>query len=110
MQKKYELLTDDVLEPGVAVRCKLFRIRALRDFGEVKKGDLGGYVQSEANLSHDLTAWIYGRAIVGQDAHVSGDAQVRDYAQVAGKARVRGRARVCDSSRVFDQADIDGDA
>jgi hypothetical protein len=28
----------------------LYRIEALKDFGDVKKGDLGGYVQSEDNL------------------------------------------------------------
>ena len=45
--KKYKLLAR--AENG------LYRIRALRDIPEidVKAGDLGGYVESENNLSHD---------------------------------------------------------
>ena len=49
MEKKYELLESDIKIDGK----KLFRIRALRHFKEVGTGELGGYVQSEKNLSHD---------------------------------------------------------
>lgn len=49
MLKKYELTDESiVLDNGIS----LYRIRALMDFGNVKEGDLGGYVQSEQNLSH----------------------------------------------------------
>lgn len=30
---------------------RLYQIKALKDFGKVKKGDLGGYIASEDNLS-----------------------------------------------------------
>lgn len=30
---------------------KVFRVQALKDFNDVKKGDLGGYIESEANIS-----------------------------------------------------------
>ena len=44
MCKKYELLKDKHIE----YRGKtLYRIKALRDFYNVKKGDIGGYVESE---------------------------------------------------------------
>lgn len=39
---------------------KLFRIRALVNFRDVERGDLGGYVEKEENLSHDGDAWVYG--------------------------------------------------
>ena len=43
MCKKYELLKDKYIE----YRGKtLHRIKALRDFYNVKKGDIGGYVES----------------------------------------------------------------
>ena len=29
----------------------LYRIRALKDFSNIKKGDLGGWIQTEDNLS-----------------------------------------------------------
>ena len=51
----------------------LHRIRALRDIGDrVKTGDLGGYVESESNLSleSDDDAWIYDHAIAAGYAYV----------------------------------------
>ena len=47
----------------------LYRIEALRDFGTVKKGEKGGFVEKEENLSHDGDCWIFGSAIV-QDCAV----------------------------------------
>ena len=38
MKKKYKLLEDDFITIGSK---KLYRIRALRDFDNVTKGDLG---------------------------------------------------------------------
>ncbi len=52
INRKYEILADDTIWWG---DNKLFRIRALRDFADVKKGDLGGYVQYRDSLSHAAT-------------------------------------------------------
>lgn len=58
--KKYEL-TDETIEVyGTA----LHRIKALKDFGNVKTGELGGYVESERNLSQEGNCWVYGNAEV----------------------------------------------
>lgn len=54
-KRKYELLTNDT---ETINGITLYRIRALRDFGDVKAGDLGGYIQSEHNLSHEDHFWI----------------------------------------------------
>nr|DAP05810.1 MAG TPA: Putative transferase, nesg, ydcK, Structural Genomics.38A [Caudoviricetes sp.] len=71
--KKYELLIDDTIDVfGVT----LFRIKALISFGNVAKGDLGGYVEKEGNLSHSGDAWVSGNARVSGDALVYGDALV----------------------------------
>ena len=56
MDKKYELIPSDI--EG------LFRIKALKDFNDVKKGDIGGYIQSENNLSQLDDCWIYDNAVV----------------------------------------------
>ena len=64
---KYEILKDDFIEFDDR---KLYRIRALKDFHNVKKGKFGGYIASERNLSHEGEAWVSG------DARISGDAQV----------------------------------
>lgn len=49
-----------------------YRIQAERDIPthSVKKGDLGGWVEKEENLSHLGDCWI------GPDGHVSGAARV----------------------------------
>lgn len=75
--KKFELTSEFVTFLGK----KLFRIKALISFGNVKEGELGGYVEKEENLSNDGNAWVYGNAWVSGNARVSGDA---DYATVHG--------------------------
>lgn len=57
---------------------KLFRIKALVAFGDVEKGELGGFIEKEDNLSHSGDAWVSG------NAQVSGNA---DYAVVTGFGR-----------------------
>ena len=58
MEKKYEL-TESKIYCGIT----LYRIKALRDLWNVKAGDLGGWVESELNLSHEGNCWIYNDAI-----------------------------------------------
>lgn len=36
----------------------LYRIQALKDFGDVKAGDLGGWVEGLYNLSQNGKSWI----------------------------------------------------
>lgn len=76
MNKKFELTTDTKMFLG----RKLFRIIALISFGDVKEGDLGGYVEKESNLSHYDNAWIADNAWVCDNARVCGDAWVCDNA------------------------------
>lgn len=60
MEKKYEL-TDEILEVGGRV---LHRINALRNFGNIKQGEIGGWIENEDNLSHCGDCWVYGDAEV----------------------------------------------
>ena len=104
--KKYELTDDTVQFFGKT----LHRIKALRDFGDVKASDLGGYIESESNLSHDGDAWVSGNARVYGDACVYGDAWVYGDACVYGDAWVYGDARVYGNARVSGDARVYGDA
>jgi hypothetical protein len=71
--KKYKLVkTDKTTLSGQIV----YRIKALKDFNDVKKGDLGGYIQTEDNLSHKNNAWVYNGSVVFDDALISGDARI----------------------------------
>jgi len=123
---KYELLDDDFRLMGASGR--VFRIRALRDIPEqrVKAGDLGGYVESERNLSHTGAAWIGDRAVAMDRSRVEGDALARgdsvlsDYAVLTGSAVldgfaaarghsvIRGTSRVRGSASVEDTVLVEG--
>ena len=78
----------------------LYRIEALKDFGNVSKGDKGGYIKAEANLSVSGDAWVSGNAGVSGDACVSGNARVYGNAWVSGDAWVSGNARVYGNASV----------
>ncbi len=95
---------------------RLYSIRAVKSFSDVKKGDLGGFIEKEENLSQHGDAWIYDEAIVFGDAEVSGSAQIREKAEiygnvaiygnaiVSGNAEISGEARVCESARITGNA------
>ena len=107
MEKKYKLLKNDtIMVNGRA----LYRIEALKDFADVRKGDKGGYVESEDNLSHVGNCWVYGNAQVYGDARVYGNAQVYGDAWVYGCTLVCDHARVSGTARVLGNACVLGDA
>ena len=83
--KKYEFTEET---KGFLGRT-LHRIRAVSDFGDVHTGDLGGWVESESNLSHTGDAWVYSDARVYGDAWVSGNAWVCGNAWVSGNAIIK---------------------
>ena len=94
---KYEVLTDNSIMYG---KHKLYRIRALKSFGDVRKGEIGGYVESVSNLSQKGTCWIY------DDAKACGFSQVRSKAKVKGKAIVEDYAVIQSSAIVKDYANV----
>lgn len=99
--KKYEL-TGETKSIG---KHTLYRIRACINInGVVNIGELGGWVESEQNLSHDDNAWVCGDAQVYGDAWVYDNARVYGYARVCGDARVYGNARVCGDAQVYGDA------
>ena len=100
--KKYELTEETFTVFGKT----LYRIRAVRDFGSVKTGEFGGYIEKEENLSHFGDAWVYGNAKVSGDARVSGNAKVSGDARVSGNAWVYGNAEVFNTRHFFVQGPI----
>ena len=81
---------------------------------------LGGWIESEQNLSHSDSCWVddnamvYGNAMVGENARVYGNAEicdrviVKDSAKVYGNAKISGRTTILYNSEVYDDAIIDG--
>lgn len=112
--KKYELDYDYYIatEDGL----KLYRIRALRDIESigVKTGDLGGFIESEDNLSQKGDCWVFDSAKVIKKAKVSKNAIITDQAIVMDSARVTDNATVGyfaiikDKAKVSDCANISG--
>ena len=100
MNKKFSLTATTRSLSGIT----LFQIKAEMSFGSVSKGDLGGYVEKEANLSADGYAWISGNAAVFGYARISGNATVSGNAAVFGNAAVSGDAEVSGNARVSAKA------
>ena len=100
---KYEILKDEFIEFDGR---KLYRIRALKDFHNVKKGKVGGYIASERYLSHEGEAWVYGNACVSGDARISDDAWVYGNARVSGNACVSGDAQVAGNAQVLNRHSV----
>lgn len=98
MSKKYEFTDETLNWHGTTLR----RIRRLSD------GLLGGFIQSENNLSHEGRCFVYGEACVIGNAFVHGNAEVRDKAIVFDMARVFESATVFGQALVYDDADIRG--
>ncbi len=118
--KKYQLLEDDTIVHDVRT---LYRIQALRDVRfRVEKGEKGGYVESEANLSQEGPCWLFDEACAYENARVEEEACLYDQATLRGKAKliegarifgyaiVQGEAKVGGDSRVHNQVVVGGNA
>ena len=87
----FEFTGETKSTPTGVVLHRICATKPLPRFG-VRVGDVGGWIESAANLSGG--AWVYG------GARVSGNAWVFDSARVSGDARVSGGARVSGDARV----------
>lgn len=78
--KKYKLLKDDFVEiihnHKKKRKYKLYRIQALRDFYRVEEDSLGGYIESEDNLSHEEDCWVYSGCVYG-NSKITGSAKIK---------------------------------
>ena len=107
MEKKFELTEKYVVNE---LGTKLYQIKCTKTFEYAKKGELGGYIEREVNLSQGGNAWVSGDVQVYGNARVSGDAWVSGDAQVYGNARVSGDAWVSGDAQVYGDARVSGDA
>ena len=111
---KYELLDSDTVDiDGIT----LYRIKALRDFSDVKRGDLGGYVANMGCLSHQGDCWVYDKSnkvvcgcisenaivngfnckvdnIIDGDINISGNARIVYRVDLYGKVNITGNSLI----------------
>lgn len=124
-KEKFELVKKNtkIAYDSNGEEITLYQIRALRDFtcpfklntdGEildqtlVKKGDLGGYVQKEENLSHEDGCWIFEEAEVRNNGRVEGNARVVGRSLIKDNAVVKGYSCLSSSAYVWGNAVLDG--
>jgi len=97
--RKYELVKiNSIVFNGKT----LYRIKALRDFNGIKTGDLGGYIESEDNLSHEGDCWVY------NEAKVLDNARVLDDVKVICKAVMREHSMAIDNAIIADHSQLFG--
>lgn len=76
---KYKILFD---RPYLFIsEKKLFQVEACKSFStkdgrKIKKGDRGGFIESEKNLSQKGSCWVFKDSIVYGDSSISGDALI----------------------------------
>lgn len=80
--KKYEFTGETKRVELWNRTATLHRIKATVEFGFVKVGELGGWIEKEENLSHEGKAWVCDDAEVCDDAKVWGNAKVCGDAEV----------------------------
>lgn len=92
--KKYRLLEDTTC---IYEGRTLYRIQALKDFKDIKKGNLGGWVESEYNLSQEGDCWLYDESIVCDYARIMENATIRRNSKISGNALISGKAIITKS-------------
>ena len=107
MPKKYELTNETITFDGHT----LYRIKACKDFTLdsgviIKKGNLGGYVESEKNLSQAGNSWVFDNAKVFSKAEVIENAIAFGNAVVCDNSLLRGSAIVCNNAIVRESSHI----
>ena len=94
-----------------------FRPKALKNFSDVTKEDIGGFINGFHNLSQLGDCWVYDNAMITgpgnskvSGAQVSGNAKIKDYVYVGGMARIFGNAQVKNNAQILDNVVISGNA
>ena len=117
--QKYRISTaeEDSIEIRTFLRkITLRRIVALQNIYSqsgkllVKKGEKGGFVECEQNLSQKNSCWIFDNAKVFDGARVFDDAFVKDNALLSSSASVFDNAIVAASAKISTGARIFGNA
>ena len=106
-EKKYKLIESS---RSWMYGRPIYRIQALRDFSDVKKGDLGGFVESEGNLSQEGDCWIYDMAQAMEKSRVEDDACLRDCAKMYGSSILKDKAKLQGCARMIQYASLEDNA
>ena len=94
MNKKYEFTGETIDWHG----------HTLRQIMRISDKLVGGWIESEENLSHNGECFVFDNAKVYDNANIS------DNAEISGNAEVHGTAKVFEDAIVFGNAEVCGNA
>ena len=100
--KKYEIDYNDFIKDKIFGEILGYRIIALKDFSDVKKGDKGGYILKEENLSQYGDCWLYDNAVATDNSIVSHNAKMYGTSSVNDNGRVLGFAKIYSESKIYE--------
>lgn len=105
MERKYNL--SNPVEKLIENKTYfLHQLIAAKDFGNIKKGDLGGFIENEENLSQEGSCWVaqnacvFNRAKVVDNAYVCGASLIGDDSIVSGYSTITGSSKILNFSLI----------
>ena len=115
--KKYELTDERIVLNGRT----LYRIRALKDFdlgfsyadgnrAIIKKGELGGFIAGENNLSQVDKCWVFHNAKVYDNAILQNNAYIQKNVEVYGNAMISDNSKIVGDVQVFGNTQVLGNS
>ena len=103
---KYEMIKEDFI---IYKGRKLYRIRALKDLYNVRKGQLGGYIESEDNLAIDRDCWVFEDAKAYEHTYITDGVRLLNKSEAYGNSKLSGDVTLWDSSKVYGDANVSED-
>lgn len=82
----------------------IYSSKILKRIMRLSDGAIGGWIESENNLSHYHGCWISDNAMVYGNAMVYDNAEIYDNARIYGNARISHNAKIYDNARVYGNA------
>jgi len=102
---KYRLIKLESNDPMYKKGLK-FRIKALKSFGSVEKGDIGGYVTSEKNLSQDGNCWVFDKAEMHNKSRLFDDAKMYDESKMYNESKMLNFAEMYDNAEMHNESEM----
>ena len=84
----WHVVTDKYMTVGPENEFGCRRIKALCNFGDVREGDIGGWIQNEFNLSDRGHCWL------GPDSMALGKVRIKDGVQIHGEVIISGESEL----------------
>ena len=84
--------------------------RVLKRIIRIEDNLVGGWIESEKNLSQSGKCFVYGNAKVYGNATIHGNAEVYDNAKVLGNAMICGNTKVYGNATIYGNAEVCGNA